>query len=184
MKTILALLLIISSPSFAATKVAALKGALTLNGKELKVGDEVSGGRFDLAAGGTATLEVDGGKLLLKGPASFTPQADRLFLHSGGILAALPRLKSKFKIATPSVVAAVRGTDFYIEVRSNTVTYLCVCEGTIELSGKGVNSKKLPTITGAHHDEPTLLTLQGSRLRMKKAPMNGHTDAEIAALKK
>jgi len=43
-----------------------------------------------------------------------------------------------FKVKTPSAVAGVRGTAFSIRIDSDTVTAVCVCEGSVEVEAGGV----------------------------------------------
>ncbi|HOP65250.1 MAG TPA: FecR family protein [Spirochaetota bacterium] len=57
--------------------------------------------------------------------------------------------EGKYNVKTPTVVAAVRGTSFCVKVENDKNTYFCVCNGTINLTGSGMD--KGEDVTAAHH---------------------------------
>jgi hypothetical protein len=84
-------------------------------------------------------------------------------------------------VETPAAVAAVRGTEFYVEPRGKDSTYLCVCRGKVEVRGSG-GSRFKTTMKGKHHTA-ALIQRSGESTKKRPAAMEGHTDAEISALK-
>lgn len=57
--------------------------------------------------------------------------------------------EGKYSVKTPTVVAGIRGTSFCLKVEDEKNSYFCVCNGTIELKGKG--SQDGDSVTSAHH---------------------------------
>ncbi len=106
-----------------AAEVILVKGGeLTAGSKVLRPGDEIAPGTKLHLSAGTATLAINGGRLLLKGPASFVPHAKSGSLLLGGLLASLSGVR--WALTTPTVTAAAPGTEFYAEARGLDVTYL------------------------------------------------------------
>jgi hypothetical protein len=70
-----------------------------------------------------------------------------------GWLAGITRAKftdeGRYKINTPTVAAAVRGTSFCVKVEDEKNTYFCVCNGTINLAEAGEESGE--DVTASHH---------------------------------
>ncbi len=70
-----------------------------------------------------------------------------------GWLAGITRAKftdeGRYKINTPTVAAAVRGTSFCVKVEDEKNTYFCVCNGTINLAEAGKVSGE--DVTASHH---------------------------------
>ena len=157
-------------------EVVDVLGALTAGGNTLVRGEIIDGSSpVELAAGGEATLRLEQGLVLLKGPASFTADRDALALRSGSLLSVLKKLKRRWSVKTPAAVAAVRGTTFYVEARPEE-TYVCLCEGKLALSSPG--REGVAHVAAKHHT--AWIIKDGART---KSTMLGHTDAEIAALK-
>lgn len=67
----------------------------------------------------------------------------------GGITRAKFTQEGKYRINTPTVAAAVRGTSFCVKVEDDKNTYFCVCNGTINLAEAGKESGK--DVTASHH---------------------------------
>lgn len=170
-----------AAPAPPARVLSVSSGALTVGGRAVSVGAELPAGAELRLGGGEAVLELpEAGRVLLKGPARLTLGAERLSLTEGGLLSVLDRLKGRFAVATPAAVAAVRGTVFYIEARGPDSTYLCLCHGKLTVrGGKGVRYRY--TFSAAHHTA-FLFSRGGRREKRAKAPMEHHTDAEIALL--
>lgn len=163
------------------TVVSVTGGVLTRKGRALAP-------KAALAPGDTVTLDAgqaviaagEAGHLLLKGPASFTARAAGVSLGRGSLLSSLPGLKGRgFAVATKTAVAAVRGTDFYVSVKGPRETYVCACEGRLEISG-GAKDAPRP-LKGTHHTARRY-SRGRSGLEDGDAGMEGHTDEELAAL--
>jgi len=67
----------------------------------------------------------------------------------GGITRGKFTEEGKYRINTPTVAAAVRGTSFCVKVEDEKNTYFCVCNGTINLAGAGKESGE--DVTASHH---------------------------------
>lgn len=158
-------------------------GTLTSRGATLAAGAELSTTTVLKLDAGRAVIALGGeGKVLLRGPGELRLGDRRLELTRGALLSVLPRLKARLWVATPLAVAAVRGTDFYLDAREDGRTYLCLCAGTLEVSGapglalrwtKHESDKHLGHIYSRH----------GKRVDRNPWPMEGHDDADIKALK-
>lgn len=167
----------------AAGRVVSTTGELTAGGKPLHAGDALPDSEVRLESG-TATLAMDGGRFLLKGPARLTPKKTVFRLDFGSLLSVLKhRAGLRFTVRTPTAVAAVRGTDFFVEVRPKSEADVCICRGALEVTAKGM--KALP-MTSENH----LLhrfAQAASRTAVDRKPTGarlGHDDAELDALRK
>lgn len=158
-------------------------GPLTRDGRPVEAGAALDDGSVLHLAAGKAVLDFGGeGKLLLTGPADFTVETRGIALKAGGLLSVLNRLKGGFQVRTPAAVAAVRGTEFFVEPRGEHETYLCLCRGRIEVTGVDGAGKPI-AIKSANH-KSYLFSRVGAVLTKRAARMEGHSDAEIADLKK
>ncbi|MFI5345880.1 MAG: FecR domain-containing protein [Elusimicrobiota bacterium] len=181
---LLAALLLVSVPRFssAAGRVISVDGALTAGGRALTAGDELPDAEIRLATG-TATLGIEGGRFLLHGPAIFTPRKSSFRLTLGSLLSVLKhRPGLRFSVRTPSAVAAVRGTDFFVEVVPSGEVQVCICRGELEVSAKGM--KTVPM--AAEHHLPFRFWKTASGVTHDDAPLkggHGHNDAELDVLR-
>jgi hypothetical protein len=129
----------------------------------------LAGDRVQLSTG-TAVVTRPEGRYLIKGPADIKFSKDQVRISLGGLLASLRR---PMKIRTQAVVAAVRGTELYVEG-----DYVCLCKGAVELSD--ADKKAVPhPVTSTTHTGTRLI--DGKWRAQEK--MHGHTDAELALLK-
>ena len=159
-------------------RVATASGVLKADGRVLKPGEVLPDTEVILSSG-TAILTVDGGRFLVTGPARFTPGKTRVSLDLGSWLSVLTRKAGRrFSVKTPSAVAAVRGTDFYVGVGPAGETDVCICDGKLEVSGDGMSP--LP-LAAKHHLNYRFVSSAG-KSSGAKAPMIGHTDAELKDL--
>lgn len=168
------------APAFKVTSLAG--GELTANGKLVTAGAELAEGAALRLDAGEAILEFGSeGRLKLTGPAELRLGPRRVTLASGRLLSVLNKLKGSFSVATPIAVAAVRGTEFFVEARDDGRTYLCLCAGVLEVSGTpGVSYRK--AIRSEHH-AAYIYSRHGKRLDRNAWKMEHHSDAEIGGLK-
>jgi len=179
LSSVLAAVLLPALPAHSQMKVVSLQGGLTAKKRALKAGDVIPETTVKLSKGGTAVLETPAGRFLLKGPAEFKPAKAGVFLRSGGLLSVLGRLKGRYTVRTLSAVAAVRGTDFFVEARGPKETYICICQGTLEASGKGMAPKEI----SAEHHAASLFRRSPKGLEQVPAGMENHTDEELEELR-
>lgn len=80
-------------------------------------------------------------------------ETDSFIKLERGWLAGITRAKftteGKYRINTPTIAAAVRGTSFCLKVEDEKNTYFCVCNGTINLAESGKDSGE--DVTASHH---------------------------------
>lgn len=172
--------------AFRAEVIEVSRGVLTANGRRVSVGFDIGeGSKLQLSKGGRAILRIEGsGRLRMDGPATLELGNRRgrgLSLSKGSLLAVFPSLRGPFYVEAGNVVAAVRGTDFYLEARSRTQTYLCTCHGAVEVLEKGPGGFK--TRISADHHRAYVFHSGRKGLVQSDAPMVGHTDEDIAGLK-
>ena len=175
----LALALLLATPSSAAVRVISTTGRLTADDKTLKAGDELPDTEVKLASG-TATLSIDGGRFLLTGPARFTPRKSYFKLDLGALLSVLTHSAGRrFSVRTPTAVAAVRGTDFFVQVGPKQEVDVCICRGALKVTAKGM----APLPMAAEHHLNYRFWQVNSGVARDKSPMIGHTDAELDVLR-
>jgi hypothetical protein len=121
--------------------VASLHGAATADGRPLAAGDRVpSGAKIELTEGARANIVIgDRAVLHLKDGAVLVPARLRagieLRLLRGGLLSRVTP-GTRFSVETPTAVAAVRGTTFYVQAESPEKTYICLCQGHLHVSAR------------------------------------------------
>lgn len=99
----------------------------------------------------------------------------------GGVTRAKFTTEGKYKINTPTVAAAVRGTSFCVKVEDDRNTYFCVCNGTINLAGKDNESGE--NITAAHHSARRYTMESSGTIKTDTNPgMLYHTDEGLVDL--
>ena len=101
-----------------------------------------------------------------------------LSVEKGKVLNILEK-RSQYLVRTPSAVAAVRGTIFFVSVIDDNKTYFCACNGTIAIEND--QQKLLTTLTSSHH-KPNYCERDGDNLTMEDAEMLDHDDIEIFEL--
>lgn len=134
---------------------------------------------------GTQVIDVPGGKAKVTAPADLVVTKTGIDMKFGKILLALNKLKGRrFAVRTPSAVAAVRGTEFYVDAEKAS-TYICVCEGKIEALPDQTKKKGLDLVSPHEHRHNawTLRRAPDGGFLSEKAPMRGHTDEELASLR-
>ena len=78
----------------------------------------------------------------------------------------------KYKLATLAGVIAVRGTIFYTNVLNENETYICACNGSIDIN---VGETTLKSVSAPHHNAHIL----GKDNQLTPSEMAYHTDLEI-----
>jgi len=175
----LALALVLAAPARAAVRVVSTTGVLTSAYTTLKPGDELPDEEVRLSSG-TATLSIDGGRFLLTGPARLTQRKASLRLHLGSLLSVLTKKAGRrFSVWTPTAVAAVRGTDFFVQVGPRKEVDVCICRGALKVTAKGMDA--LPMASESHLNYRFWQVNSG--VARDKSPMLGHTDAELDVLR-
>ncbi|HVE12352.1 MAG TPA: FecR domain-containing protein [Elusimicrobiota bacterium] len=172
-----------------AVTIARIDGSAPVsNGKPLQVGQKLEAqAEIQVPSGSKVALRaVQAGNVLLIGPAvlrleSAEPELLAFELARGRLLAVLPRLRGRFALKTGNAVAAVRGTEFYVERRSGKLTHVCLCSGKIWIYDRA--SGELKARLNAEHHAPYDFSSGRKGLRSAPAPMVGHTDKDLAELR-
>ena len=167
--------------------ISAFAGELTVNGNSSKTGVPVKYGDI-IKTGQNSFCEIKLNELSIIKLSQNTEfvfnisETENSFeLHSGS-LAGLTRKKfvkqNQYLIKTPTGIAAIRGTAYFIHIESPDSTYFCVCNGTVSIKGETEE-----TITSTHHKAMRITKKPGSKLSSgKNAPLLYHTDADIEKL--
>lgn len=165
----------------AAGWVVSTSGKLTSGGRTFRAGDALPDAEVRLDSG-AATLAIDGGRFLLKGPARLTPRKTVFQLQLGSLLSVLQKKAGRtFSVRTPVAVAAVRGTDFFTEITPDGELDVCICRGRIEVTGKG--AKPVPMAAENHLHYRFAKAKSGTTVDRDPPPETiGHDDGELDAL--
>lgn len=86
----------------------------------------------------------------------------------------------RYTVKTPTAIAGIRGTAFFIRVNSKDDTYICICNGIVHVTDIREKTKK--TIRAKHHKAVRVIRTEKGRIMMEDADMILHTDAEMEAL--
>jgi ferric-dicitrate binding protein FerR (iron transport regulator) len=195
MKNFLILLGILAAvPCFAESgtvigKVAELSGSALGGSAQLAAESPVhAGDRITTAAGSRARILFDDQSAIQLGAETeikvvrVGKGATVIHLVRGGVLSRVkPQPKKsitpRFMVRTKSAVMGVRGTTFFVRQDAAKPAFLCVCEGTVDVTWHGHKT----TRTSHHHDAPVWLDqTQPSLTPESHGP--AHDDADIAAL--
>jgi len=138
-------------------QVVYLEGEVMLDGQQAVLGQEVPPG----AMLQTGARSYCGGKNIFRvqeqSLAVFDVQAGRgaIDLRQGALAAVFHKLQrlgggeEAVRLITPTAVAGVRGTAFFVQVESPTRTYLCTCNGTLRLADV-LQDKRLQVSSSIH----------------------------------
>lgn len=165
--------------------VKLLRGKATLDGKELHEGDAVNAGEV-VGTGERSMVRIllESGVAMQIGPASEVrleeekkiPVADLL---RGELLSSIRKGSGelKYRVRSKSVSMGVRGTTFFVKTSSRGRTFLCVCEGKVEVKWKGGEQ----VLVSKHHDAPEMIV--EDQAKPEAAAMgHEHSDEDAAAL--
>jgi hypothetical protein len=81
-----------------------------------------------------------------------------------------------FVVRTPGAVAGVRGTSFFIKAMDDHTTYVCSCNGAIQIadaSGRTVKDFEAP------HHKAYLFSTSGGSVNVTDSTLLYHTDADM-----
>jgi len=84
-----------------------------------------------------------------------------------------------FRVATPTVTAAVRGTSFFIGTETPEKIYTCICNGVIHYHAKGRDRGE--RYAAAHH-KSVYYTLRRGTVTDEPGEMKYHTDGDVEKL--
>jgi len=164
-------------------------GDVKINGKPAKDGALVNFGDIIETGNDGVCQIIIGSKNLIKlntnSKLTFNVSKDiSSLVLDRGWMAGVTRQKftkeGKYTIKTPTAIAAIRGTSYCVKVESPESTYFCVCNGTINLEGKG---EKGEDVTAAHHAAKRFTLDKSGRVKTdSKVGMLYHNDKGVEEL--
>jgi hypothetical protein len=167
--------------------VTYLEGSVTIDGQEAGIGDTVplgavvatsSGSLVDIEFNGRNAIRLSENTTLVFNPRNLQTGSE---LRQGALTLVLKRLSpgengEGFLVRTPSAVAGVRGTSFFMKVESPTSTYVCACNGAVQVLGE--DGSLLRELASAHH-KGLRIEGTGGAPSVSDAPRLYHTDADL-----
>jgi len=164
-----------------------IEGDVTIDGADAQVGDTVPAGALvATAARSLAEIEFSTrnviklaeNTVLVFNPSNLQTGSE---LRAGALTLVLKNLIAGangegFRVRTPSAVAGVRGTSFFIKVESPTSTYVCACNGDVQVLD--TDGSSLKEIAASHHKAVRIQAAVGSP-QLADAPLLYHTDADM-----
>lgn len=164
-----------------------LEGDVLLNNKEAQIGDQIISSDT-LQTGEASFCEVifEDANIFRLDELTITrinwSQSD-IVLKQGGISAVFNKLDKliremqDFTISSPTTVAGVRGTVFYARVEDPDNTYVCICNGELDME---YGEKSLGI--AANHHKAYRFTNSNGKVTWTDAPMLYHDDQKMDSL--
>lgn len=172
----------------AAGEIQYLEGIVTVNGQAADIGLELKDNDV-IVTGPDSFVEIKFGEYRVLNAEENTRlvlnAAEKTFELNNGALAVVQSKARWFSrrkpwlVETPTVVASVRGTVFYIKVESADSVYFCLCNGKIHL--EDTEEGGVLNLEAAHHNAVRFIR-SDEGLVCRKAPMLYHTDQAIESL--
>ncbi len=170
-------------------KISFVSGTVLLNGRDAKPDDVVKfGDVIETKARASCAIIIDSQNIIgMKEDTmlvySIKKDNARIDLKNGfiGIIIKNRKNISDFSVSTPTVIASVRGTVFFLGMETPTSTYTCICNGAIHYHPAG--RPKAERHAAAHHKGITY-TEKGGIVLDAPAGLKYHNDNDIEALAK
>ena len=166
-------------------KIAGFTGTVTVNGKPAVVDQQLNGGAV-IETVGDSTCDIN---FLQKNEIRLLGDTKLVFsdalgnkkvrLDTGAIanvfnaLARNPKDADPFTVETRASVVAVRGTVFFVKSLNISNTYICACNGSIEVTPPGI---KEPQPLSSEHHKAILVTKDGNKSTSNPAELLYHDD--------
>jgi hypothetical protein len=160
-----------------------LEGEVLLNGAPAQIGQEVPPGAVVETAERSFCEIVFAGKNIFRiEPSSFArieieQERGAIELRRGALAAVFQKLQritadgEGFRLRTPTAVAGIRGTAFYIKVESADSTYICTCNGRTRLADAGESFRR--NVSSDRH-KALRFAREADRIRALPAPLLYH----------
>ncbi|MGO9309141.1 MAG: FecR domain-containing protein [Spirochaetia bacterium] len=168
--------------------VTYLEGTVTIDGVVASIGDTVPlGSVLTTAAGSLVDIEFNTRNAIRLSENTtlvFNPNNLQIGseLRQGALTLVLKQLTvgatgQGFLVRAPSATAGVRGTSFFMKVESPTSTYVCSCNGEVQVFGRDGTLER--DLAANHHKAIHIDTSSGGAPRIIDAPRLYHTDADL-----
>jgi len=168
-----------------------LEGEVSLDGKPAEIGQIVAPGAL-VATGPEGFCEIRFGEKNIfqimpdtLAKVSLDQGIGRIDLEKGALALLLNRLAvlggdEEFQVTTPVAIAGVRGTAFFVKVESETSTYICACNGSLDtLDASGTTEVPL----SSQHHMALRYSLDGAGQVVTSSPgLLYHDDEDMEAL--
>ncbi len=172
-------------------KIIFLAGNVTVNGHKAKLHEVITAG-YSVQTADNSYCEIvfnEKNIIRLSGRShiiyNISGEKSVINVYSGSLAGVLKRLTTKdgekLSIISPTTIAAIRGTSFYIKVENPQNTYFCDCNGIIELFD--INKIEKKEIKALHHKAYNVI-LKNNKTVFKKAQMLYHRDKDIEGVAK
>jgi hypothetical protein len=168
-----------------------LEGEVLVDGAEAVIGQEVPPGAVIRTAAASFCEVVFAGRNIFRVEASTIARIDidedhgAIDLQQGALAAVFQKLQrinasgGGFRLQTPTAVAGIRGTVFYIRVESPESTYICTCNGRTRLADVAESFQR--TVTSDRH-KALRFAREGTRIRAQEAPLLYHDNPTMDRL--
>jgi hypothetical protein len=83
-------------------------------------------------------------------------------------------------VRTPSTVAGVRGTSFYLDVYSDDSSYFCLCNGELQMTDN--TGKNITHLVSNNHKALNFIKRPDGFVRVEEAGLKEHDSAEMEIL--
>ncbi|MEK7703555.1 MAG: FecR family protein [Myxococcota bacterium] len=172
----------------ATRRFLAVEGAVTVDGAPAAVGNAIGEtSTIETAADGSAVITLEPGSVVKLRPSTKvtlgTSERKKLSVKLAlGAIWSFLTPGSSYEVVSPNAVAGVRGTVFYMEAEAAGATYVCACEGKVEMQtpdGKGF--KKVVNSPKKNH-KGFRFAQKGKKIKAKPAKRANHTDDEAATI--
>ena len=187
-------LLACGAAAFAADRatIAYIEGDVTMNGAPASIGDDVPPGAVLATSQDSLCQVVFNAKNIVHLAANTTLRFDNAALSRGATLqkgavamvlrklAPAPGNGTRFTIKTSTGVAGVRGTCFFIAMEDENNTYICACNGSIEVDGDANQFSQ--DLFSSHHAEVRVTRTASGEETVSPAPLLYHTSADVEAI--
>ncbi|MGE4232018.1 MAG: FecR domain-containing protein [Bacteriovoracia bacterium] len=170
-------------------KVLEVMGVVESGTRVLKVGDPIfAGDMIKTSKGGSAKLLIDNDIAVKVGPETEFLVENKgtkktsVTVYVGMLMSKVRSLvkdKVDYEVKTPNATMGVRGTTFFVKQMPKKPTFLCVCEGKVDLAWK----KGKTQITTKHHDSPKWVFPTSAKL-VPGGMGKDHNDQDAVALAK
>lgn len=121
-----------------------VNGQLAFLGQQVSLGDWVETGRdsaVDIVFDGSNVFRLGASTVAVLNLGESRQQVDLRFGTFSAVFDRVRTLSGRgtFDVQAPTTVAGVRGTSFFMRVIDRTTTYVCTCNGTLEITPRSGN---------------------------------------------